>query len=222
MTASIETTSSPVTTSIERLSALAAWTERFARASAEPRQFAIRERPFTTQVNLRGNAANPAFISAVRGAVGCEPALAANTFNSAAEAAVIWLGPDEWLVVDGPDRGEAIATHLRKALAGVRHSVTDVSAARTVIEIGGTDARLVLAKGCPLDVHASVFAPPRTAQTLLAKARVLIQCTDAAPVFRLFVLGSFADYLAAWLTDAAAECAASRGVGIDHVTARLA
>lgn len=211
-----------MTASTERLSPLAAWGERFARASAAPQHFAIRERSFTTQVNLRGDARNPAFLAAVRSMVGCEPPAAPNTFNTGAQIAVIWLGPDEWLVVDRPDHGEGIAGNLSMALAGMPHSVTDVSAARTVIEIAGTDARLVLAKGCPLDVHASAFSPPRTSQTLLAKARVLIQCVDAAPVFRLFVLDSFANYLAEWLTDAAAECAASRGLDIDRIATRLA
>lgn len=211
-----------MTASTERLSPLAAWEERFARASASPQHFAISERPFTTQVNLRGNAANPAFAAAALGAIGCDLPTAPNTFHAGTQASAIWLGPDEWLVVAGPDRGDELSAALRAALAGTRHSVTDVSAARTVIEIAGADARLVLAKGSPLDLRASAFAPPRTAQTLLAKARVLIQCADAAPVFRLFVLDSFANYLAEWLTDAAAECAASRGLDIDRVATRLA
>jgi sarcosine oxidase subunit gamma len=210
-----------VTASTERSSPLAAWGERFAQASAAPATFRIRERPFTTQVNLRG-ASSAAFSGAVRAALGCEPPAAANTYTAGASGCAVWLGPDEWLLVDGPDRGDEIAAALRGALAGTRHSVTDVSAARTVIEIAGADARLVLAKGCPLDLHASEFAPPRTAQTLLAKSRVLIQCVDASPEFRLFVAASFADYLAAWLLDAAAECAAARAAGIADVAARLA
>ena len=223
MTVSIEPAkTTAIAASIERTSPLEAWSERFARASAAPEAFSIRERAFTTQVNLRGDGSNPAFATAVRGAIGCDLPLVANTFKAGSQGAVIWLGPNEWLIVDQPDRGAELERALRAALVGMRHSVTDVSAARTVIEIAGADARLVLAKGCPLDVHASALAPPLTAQTLLAKARVILQCVDHAPVFRIFVLDSFADYLAEWLTDAAAECAASRGLDIDRVATRLA
>ena len=184
--------------------------------------FAMREIALTSQVNLRGDASDSAFVAGVRQAIGAELPHEPNTFTTGPGGAVIWLGPDEWLVVDGPDRADDIAGSLRRALSGMRHSVTDVSAARTVIEIAGADARLVLAKGCPLDVHASVFFPHRTAQTLLAKTRVLIQCCDAAPKFRLFVARSFAAYLTEWLADAAAECAAARSLDTDRIAARLA
>jgi sarcosine oxidase subunit gamma len=210
-----------VTASIERQSPLAGWRERLAAASASPAAFSIRELAFTTQVNFRGNSTDPAFAAAVRESIGCELPREANAYTTGTNGSVLWLGPDEWLVVDRPDRADAIAAALRAALSGKRHSVTDVSAARTVVEIGGADARLVLAKGCPLDLHASAFRPPRTAQTLLAKSRVLIQCMDDAPRVRLFVLDSFAAYLAAWLVDAAAECAAARAAGIEDVGERL-
>jgi sarcosine oxidase subunit gamma len=190
--------------------------------TASTERLSIRELAFTTQVNLRGDASNPGFAAGVRQVIGCDLPREANTFCVGSGGALIWLGPDEWLVVDSANRADDIAGSLRRVLAGMRHSVTDVSAARTVIEIAGADARLVLAKGCPLDVHASVFAPPRTAQTVLAKTRVLIQCCDAAPKFRLFVAASFAAYLAEWLADAAAECAASRTLDSDRVAARLA
>ena len=211
-----------MTASIERLSPLAAWGERFASASASPASFTIRERAFTTQVNLRGDASNPAFADAARTAIGCALPLEANTFAACPTGSVLWLGPDEWLVVDKPDRAGDITAALRGALAGTRHSVSDVSASRTVIEVAGADARVVLAKGCPLDVHAASFAPPRTAQTLLAKATVIIQCVDEAPRFRVFVRSSFASYLAEWLVDAARECAATRAAGMGDIAAHLA
>ncbi len=210
-----------MTASIERQSPLGAWSERFERASSDREAFAIRELPFATQVNLRGDAANTRFASAVSSALGCELPQA-NTFSAGQHGSVLWLGPGEWLIASNADRGDVIAAALRRELAGVHHAVTDVSAARTVIEIAGREARVVLAKGCSLDVHAKAFASPRTAQTLLAKARVLIQCVDDRPTFRIFVPDSFAAYLGEWLTDAAGECAASRGVDGQALAARLA
>jgi len=210
-----------VMASIERTSPLGSWAERLARASVEPAAFAIRELPFMSQVNLRGNSPDVAFASRVHGAIGVQLPATANTYNTGARGAALWLGPDEWLIVDAPDRGDEIAQSLRNSLAGMRKSVTDVSAARTVIEISGADARVVLSKGCSLDMHASAFAPPQCTQTLLAKARVLIQCVEATR-FRLFVPDSFAAYLAEWLIDAAAESAATRAAGFEDIASRLA
>jgi sarcosine oxidase subunit gamma len=196
--------------STDRASPLAGWSSRFAAASAVPGQFAIRELPFQSQINLRVHAdSSGAKIGSV---LDCELPLAANTWSAGGEYSALWLGPDEWLVV-GPDgHNEAMSADLRMALDGVHHSVTDLSANRTIIEISGTDARVVLAKGCPLDLHGRAFRPPQCAQTLLAKSQMILQCTDAQPVFRVFVRISFAPYLAEWLLDAAAELAASRNI----------
>ena len=103
---------------------------------------------------------------------------------------VLWLGPDEWLVVGGredayPDAAAAV----------------DVSAARVCFELTGHDVDDVLAQSCSLDLHPSVFAPGRCAQTLLAKAQVILQRTEPG-TFRIFVRPSFAPYLRSWLEDA--------------------
>ena len=114
--------------------------------------------------------------------------------------AALWLGPDEWLVV-----GSADETELREALAPVGGSVVDVSANRTTLELRGPRVRELLEFGCPIDLHPRVFGPGRCAQTLLARANVLIWHVADEPeaTWRLFVRPSFAAYVAAWLADAA-------------------
>lgn len=208
--------------SIERGSALAGWAQAFRAASADAADFSIREIAFATQVNLRGDGSDDAFGAATAAILGCSLPLAANTWQKAHGTTALWLGPDEWLVVDETQDGTALAGRLDAGLQDVHRSVVDVSAARCVIEIGGLQARMVLAKGCSLDLHARSFRAPGCAQTLLAKARVLIQCREASAQLRLFVASSFADYLAQWLLDAAAECAASRDLDAGRIAARLA
>ena len=208
-----------MTASTDRASPLAGWSSRFASASSVSGQFAVREVPFQSQVNLRVDAA--ASGAKVASVLDCELPAVANTWNAGGEYSALWLGPDEWLVV-GPDgHNDALGADLRMALAGVHHSVTDLSANRTIIEISGTDARLVLAKGCPLDLHGSAFKPPQCAQTLLAKSQMILQCVDARPVFRVFVRISFAPYVAEWLLDAAAELAASRNIDTPRISNAL-
>jgi sarcosine oxidase subunit gamma len=124
-----------------------------------------------------------------------------NTVAGDASRAALWLGPDEWLVVAPPGSETALETDLRTTGA----TVVDVSANRTTLEIRGRGARELLQFGCPIDLDPRVFGPGRCAQTLLARANVLIWfvADDPEPVYRLLVRPSFAAYVAAWLADAA-------------------
>ena len=210
-----------MTASTRKVSPLADWAARFPAVSHDPAAFAMREVPFVGQVNLRGDAADAAFGSKVHGLLGANLPVAANTWNTGSDCQVLWLGPDEWLVTAPDGRNEALCAALRAALQGIHHSVTDVSANRTVIELSGANARLVLAKGCPLDLHASAFKAPQCAQSVLAKSQVILQCVDARPVFRLFVRPSFAPYVAEWLVDAATELHASRGIDTGRIARGL-
>lgn len=103
-----------------------------------------------------------------------------------------WLGPDEWLVLGGREQD------FPEAWAAV-----DVSANRVCLELSGEDAADVLARGCALDLHPSVFPPGNCAQTLLARAQVILYCADEH-VFRLLIRPSYADYVREWFTDAMA------------------
>jgi sarcosine oxidase, subunit gamma len=167
----------------------------------------LAELPFLTQVNLRvdpGSAAAPRIAQAL----GC-PLPSAGTVTGAGERSVLWLGPDEWLVV-GPDGDAgALVTQLTAALAasrdGERGSVVDVSADRTTVTVEGPAAQAVLEKGITLDLHPRAFSADRAAATTLARTLLLLWQTGDAPGYRLMVRSSFADYLADWLLDAAAE-----------------
>jgi sarcosine oxidase subunit gamma len=121
----------------------------------------------------------------------------------------LWLGPNEWLVVDPPDGEAALEAALAEALAGGLGAAVDLSANRTTIELRGPHARSLLARGCSLDLHPRAFAPGQCAQTMVGRAGVILEQRDALPTYRLFVRGSFAGYLATWLLDALAEIEAS-------------
>ena len=118
-----------------------------------------------------------------------EPPMAPNTVAGDA----LWLGPDEWLVLGGREEDYADLP-----------AAVDVSANRSCLELSGEGAADVLARGCALDLHPSVFPPGRCAQTLVARAQVILY-RPAEHTFRLLVRPSFADYLRAWLLDAGAR-----------------
>jgi sarcosine oxidase subunit gamma len=166
----------------------------------------VREVPFLAQLDLRLDPSDAAARAAVESVIGPLP-VEPNTVHGSPDGAVLWLGPDEWLVVRPPESAAALETQLRDALAAASDAgpvaIVDVSANRTTLELIHADARAILAGGCPIDLDPRAFGPGRCAQTLVARAGVILwQTADAPlPAFRLLVRPSFAAYLAAWLAD---------------------
>lgn len=185
-----------------RRSPLAHYSDRFAALShSSGGRLEVREVRFLTQVNLRADPSDSALIKAAGEALGLELPLQPNTVASSANRSALWLGPDEWLIVGPPGQWAAIEESAKKALAR-SGSVVDVSANRTTIRVEGLGARDLLALGCALDLDPRAFGPGRCAQTLLAKAQVIIEQVNANPAFSVYVRASFASYLADWLLDA--------------------
>jgi sarcosine oxidase subunit gamma len=163
----------------------------------------LQERAFLGHINLRCDPSDAGLTGAVEGALGCILPRIPNTFKAAqAGHKVLWLGPDEWLVVTPEDRHSTLAQALRLAVGDGFASVIELGSGQTVIGISGQRAREVLAKGCPLDLHPRAFGPGRCAQSRLARALITLAQVDEAPTFELIVRRSFADYLWQWLSDA--------------------
>jgi sarcosine oxidase subunit gamma len=173
-------------------------------ASEAPGRIRLAEAPFLTQVTLRATPGSAAAEAAGR-ALGAPLPVTPNTVSAAGDTEALWMGPDEWLVV-GPDAARAgLVAALEDAAAGEHATVVDVSAHRTVVEIAGAHATDVLRKGCSIDLDPVAFGPGRCAQTAVARAHVILQARTAEPSYRVFARASFAEYVAAWLLDAAAE-----------------
>ena len=184
-----------------------------AQASRGAAGVALAERPHRAMVNLRLDPSDETAMNAFAEAFGFALPVQPNTSAGNGETSALWLGPDEWwLVVPGPEpmAGRELAEKLRAALADGFAAVTEVGESRTCIRIAGPKARALLQKGCPLDLHPRAFGAGACAQTLLAKATVTIhlsadESVADGPVFEVYVLRSFADYLWIWLEDAGRE-----------------
>ena len=188
-----------------RRSPLADYRDRFVALSAATRgDILIREVPYLAQINLRADLNDGDLMQRLTSTLGFALPVTPNTTTSQNDLRALWLGPDEWLLV-GPDgQRDTVDQALRAGLSGAFGSIVDVSANRTVLEIGGPKARELLAHAIPIDFDARWFRPGRCAQTLLAKAQVLIERRDES-TFHVFVRASFAGYVADWLLDAEAE-----------------
>lgn len=117
---------------------------------------------------------------------------------------VVWLGPDEWLVID-PAGSPDLEAQLRAA-AGVDGAVVEQSGQRISLVISG-DARGLLAKGTGLDLGPSAFPVGAAQQSHLAQAVVVFLSREQGYDARveLLVRTSFARYVADWVLDAASD-----------------
>lgn len=163
------------------------------------------------QVTLRADPTDGALMAQLGAALGAALPTTPNTVAEAADgqAHVLWLGPNEWLIVGpegaAPDVAPDLESRIRGAADGAFVTTVDVSANRVGVELEGAHARALLAFGCALDLHPRGFGPGSCAQTLVARAGVILWALGAepAPTFRLLVRPSFASYLETWLRDAA-------------------
>ena len=104
---------------------------------------------------------------------------------------VLWLGPDEWLVVGELGEEDSIQRELADVMAAHHHSIVDVSANRIAFDL--TDALDLLTGGCGLDLDPSHWRPGMCAQTLFAQSQVILHQLDERTT-RVFVRPSFAEY----------------------------
>jgi sarcosine oxidase, subunit gamma len=120
------------------------------------------------------------------------PSLAANTTTTWEGRDVLWLGPDERLVVAAAGDRATFVRELDETIAGQHHSVLDVSANRIAYDLH--DGLEQLATGCSLDLDPSRWRPGMCAQTLFGGAQVILHQRDDRTT-RVFVRPSFAGYL---------------------------
>lgn len=162
-----------------------------------------RECPRLAYLNLRGDAEDPQFRSAIARVATVDLPVEPCTWSKADAASAYWLGPDEWLLAVEDHAASDLERELRGALDG-RFSVADVTGAQVHVELSGPAVGKVLQKSSPYDFHPRNFPPGRCAQTVFAKATALVAAKERG-AFDLFLRRSYADYLKRWIEDAATE-----------------
>lgn len=83
----------------------------------------------------------------------------------AEDAAILWCGPERWLVLTPEERANAAGgiEALLQPLFADAASVADQSGSRELLEISGRGARELLSRALPIDMHPRVFGPGHTA-----------------------------------------------------------
>lgn len=163
------------------------------------------ERRHRGKLVLRGDSGDRNFLAGAAKALGMAPPIEPNTTEGDTATTIIWTAPNEWLVVTEPGAEAALDAALSRGLEGLHHAVTDTSDQSTIIRLSGASARIVMAKGCALDLHPRAFKSGAAAQSHLAQALVTFWQIDETPTYDIVVRASFAAYLWAWLVDAGLE-----------------
>ena len=175
------------------------------------------ERPFIGKFILR---ADPKLVAdLIHGAAGTKLPTEALTSATAGDTAILWLGPDEWMIVTAPEEVEHRLAAARSVLSQVHHQLVDVSDYYTLIELSGPRAREALMKLTTLDLHPRAFKVGMVAGSVFAHANALLwqladDAAEAGPVFRLIVRWSMADYLWCLLSEAGREWSMPREVPV--------
>ena len=112
----------------------------------------------------------------------------------------LWLGPDEWLVIDEDGADLLAAAGRAKAL----HSAVDVSHRNVAILVAGEGAETCLAAGCPQDLSLAAFPVGACSRTVLGKVEIVLWRTGER-AFHVEVWRSFAEYAYAFLAEAARD-----------------
>ncbi|AJW99814.1 sarcosine oxidase, gamma subunit [Burkholderia gladioli] len=117
---------------------------------------------------------------------------------------LVWVGPNEWLVLCALKDEETILQNLTSSLANQFAAVTLVSDARVSFLASGSEAVVFLAKGCGIDVNVAAFPVDAAVTTRFASLPAML-LRQATFEYVLYFDVSMAGFLVEWLADAAEE-----------------
>lgn len=157
------------------------------------------EIPLLGYISLRGNVQDAAFVDAIPSALGVRLPTEPCTLAVSSDVKVLWISPDEWMIVCARSRVGSLLGDLAQALNGIRSQVVDNSGGYTQVVLQGANASDVLS-------HASVYdfaalAPGRVVGTTFGKSSLYLHRTDDG--YCLMLRRSFADYIWRYLVRAA-------------------
>lgn len=163
----------------------------------------LEEKAFMGHLNLRGNAADEAFTAGVEKALGLALPTAPCSSAQNDNVLLMWLSPDEWLIiVEGGKEADTEAA-LRANLSG-HFAVSDISGGQTLVRLAGRDSVNVLKKSMGYDTHIDTFTIGKVIGTAFAKTSCHLLRTSETE-FLMVVRRSFADYLWLWLQQSSKE-----------------
>lgn len=152
------------------------------------------------RVSLRAPAES---VAAVSRALGVALPQKPKTSATKAGRTALWLGPDEWMVIDEAGGDPLADCGAAKSL----HSAVGISQRNVAFSVAGSGAEATVSAGCPQDLSLAAFPVGACSRTVLGKIEIVLLRT-AEDSFRVECWRSFSDYAWAFLVDGARDAAA--------------
>ncbi|MGX9573494.1 sarcosine oxidase subunit gamma [Mesorhizobium sp. f-mel] len=156
--------------------------------------------PPAERISLR---ARDASVAALSKALGVTLPQKPKTSAAKAGRTALWLGPDEWLVIDEVGKDPLADC----AEVTVLHSAVGISHRNVAISVTGPAAAATINSGCPQDLSLDAFPVGAASRTILGKVEIVLLRT-ASDAFRVECWRSFSDYVFTFLSEAARDAAA--------------
>ena len=149
------------------------------------------EIPRLGYISLRGNAQNTAFVNAVNVALSISLPTTPCSMVEVAWGSVLWLSPDEWLIICKRELRANLQQLLETALVGIHSQVVDNSGGFTKVLLKGKNADDVLHHCTVYDLSA--LAASKVVGTTFGKTSLFLHKQDNG--YSLVFRRSFADYI---------------------------
>ena len=107
---------------------------------------------FAQKINIRGDSNNKEFMSLYGKILQAVLPIIPNTYTKIEKIKILWLGPNEWLIVDESQKNNDLISKLENIDNEEESSITDVSENRTIIRIQGKKLFTLLSKFLFLDL----------------------------------------------------------------------
>lgn len=156
--------------------------------------------PPAERMSLR---APEASVAALSKALGVTLPKQQKTSASKAGRTALWLGPDEWLIIDEAGKDPLADCTDVTAL----HSAVGISHRNIAIGVTGAGAVATINAGCPQDLSLDAFPVGAASRTILGKTEIVL-LRKAPDDFRVECWRSFSDYVFTFLSEAARDAAA--------------
>lgn len=151
----------------------------------------VSEAPATGMITLRGDLADAGVRKAVKSVMGAGvPATLAVT--DAGVGQILWMSPDELMIVCAYDQADQVVADLIAALGETHSMVVNVSDARAVFDLNGSATFEIIAKLAPIDMKSMQAGTVRRTRFAQIPAAFWITSNDSA---RIICFRSVAEYM---------------------------
>ena len=150
----------------------------------------VSEAPATGMITLRGDLAAAGVQKALKSVMGAGvPATLAVTDADAGQ--ILWMSPDELMIVCAYDQADQVVADLIAALGEIHSMVVNVSDARAVFDLNGSATSEIIAKLAPIDMKSMQVGTVRRTRFAQIPAAFWMTSNDSARIICFRSVGEY-------------------------------